>query len=869
MLRRYILCLSMVALSSAAAFGGKKMPAKDQNMAAGESRSIPANVELFTLDNGLEVLLVQKPGLPMTGVNTVVCVGSAYETFATSGMSHMLEHLLFNGTDSLTQRQLYDAADALGAYNNANTSDYYTNFMMVAPRDNFYAAMRLQAAMLFRSTLPEEKFAKEKGIVMEEIAKSLGRPSTIAERNTRATLYAGHALALPTLGTYETIRNMQRDDVYGFYKRYYAPNNMRLSVIGDFDRLTMRKAIEQYYGGYAPVAIELPDDDYGPAAFQPLPTQRSPLRQISHRFHPGANLRLQLFSTLPEGGENAAALLTAKLEMLAGELQDDLKAAAFTNVHSVSLQLRSSPVAMFLTTDIALAHDSAATEMADFVEEWLRQQDYRVAAAELNNTISQTTTAFLQNLEKPHMFGIYHAETIATRGFSALLDQFRGQHLQQGAQWLTGIRPQALRLAILHHPQPSLTTEADTNAVATRFIASDGQRPDLIIRRLPDSELLAIHLLIGNKFGLEQKYGTGAAAVWHRAFKDHFESVLNEENNSQFGVVLTANDNPFIPMDDIYMHPDFAYIRVEGLQQYRREIIALLSGEILNFRLTEDAFNKANKGSAMAAMRRREDKAQTTFQKVRSEIVWQQSEREYSKLDYASCLAFGKSYFSPANMTISVVADAPVATIERDFAALSATPSDSLAGLASWQKNLRMPAQAKDTSISIGGEQTWLFYGYTREISPEDIPALTVLSLLLNDAIVFDIREKRGLAYRMGAGIRINAGRALFYIDQASKPENRAELQRLYPTFFSRDFLGEITQDRVQRAVNQHLGRMQFRRLSSINQGFYLGRSQYLHGDYRRDEEALAALAAVTAADVESAAERYLQAENVQQIVVE
>jgi predicted Zn-dependent peptidase len=146
---------------------------------------------------------------------------------------------------------------------------------------------------------------------------------------------------------------------------------------------------------------------------------------------------------------------------------------------------------------------------------------------------------------------------------------------------------------------------------------------------------------------------------------------------------------------------------------------------------------------------------------------------------------------------------------------------------------------------------------------------LTVLSLLLNDAIVFDIREKRGLAYRMGAGIRINAGRALFYIDQASKPENRAELQRLYPTFFSRDFLGEITQDRVQRAVNQHLGRMQFRRLSSINQGFYLGRSQYLHGDYRRDEEALAALAAVTAADVESAAERYLQAENVQQIVVE
>ncbi|MCK4895120.1 MAG: insulinase family protein, partial [Calditrichia bacterium] len=71
-----------------------------------EAASLPTGVSIHRLDNGMEVLLIRNPGLPMTGANMVVKVGSAYETFATSGMSHMLEHLLFNGTKSRTQKEL-------------------------------------------------------------------------------------------------------------------------------------------------------------------------------------------------------------------------------------------------------------------------------------------------------------------------------------------------------------------------------------------------------------------------------------------------------------------------------------------------------------------------------------------------------------------------------------------------------------------------------------------------------------------------------------------------------------------------------------------------------------------------------------------
>src|SRR3990172_8580073 len=97
------------------------------------------------------------------GVNVVVKVGSAYETFSTSGMSHMLEHLLFNGTTTRSQKQLYDDVDRIGGYNNAHTDNFYTDFMMVTPTENIRKGMEIQADMLFNSTLPVEKFEKEKG----------------------------------------------------------------------------------------------------------------------------------------------------------------------------------------------------------------------------------------------------------------------------------------------------------------------------------------------------------------------------------------------------------------------------------------------------------------------------------------------------------------------------------------------------------------------------------------------------------------------------------------------------------------------------------------------------------------------------------
>ncbi|WP_169703462.1 M16 family metallopeptidase, partial [Candidatus Kuenenia stuttgartensis] len=135
------------------------------------------NAFVFYLDNGMEVILVENHASPMITAFTIVKTGSCNEDASTNGCAHFLEHLLFNGTKSRTQKQLYDEMAFYGGYNNANTTTDYTNFMILMPKEYISQGMDIQADMLFNSILPEEKFEKERGIVIEEIGKWENNPA--------------------------------------------------------------------------------------------------------------------------------------------------------------------------------------------------------------------------------------------------------------------------------------------------------------------------------------------------------------------------------------------------------------------------------------------------------------------------------------------------------------------------------------------------------------------------------------------------------------------------------------------------------------------------------------------------------------------
>ena len=832
---------------------------------------LPEGVSIHQLDNGIQVLLIENPALPMVGVNTIVKVGSAYETFASSGMSHMLEHLLFNGTTTMKQKELYDAVDRIGGYNNASTSEYYTNYMMVTPAEHIDEGMRIQAGMLFDSILPEDKFEKEKGIVLEEIARSLAKPNEQMERNVISVIYKGHALSLPTLGTYETIKGMARDDVNNFYKNYYVPNNMIMSVIGNFKSDKMLDTIKEIYGKARPGVVQLPSIAEWGTGFDKLSQDMGNEMHVYHRFYSGDNTKLQIFYPLPDAPLEYYSLLSISLDKKKENIQAGLDKTFPGIIDGIEFQIRNYKISKCLQVTLVLKDDSEVSGVEKYMETGLRNLDLSLTNEVVMAEAVKANTRFLQNVEKPHMFGIYNAGLIAEYGLEAILASYSGAGYQNAAKLLTGsvIGDVNYSLVILQHPSEQSGGAEEDNAIKTELFEGTVTNADIIVRQNSRSNLLAIHYMIKNKSHFEEKYGKDAAKIWHAAFGERMESTGKQKQIAKYGFTFTVNDNPFIPMDNIYLHPSFGYIRVEGLADDVGGAIGFLNDEMLEFVPTEDEFMNASKAGGMSAMMMGRDKSSEMFDKLYKDLIYADTDSAVApELTYANLLKFGKEYFNPGNMIIAVVSPEPPAEVNKYFSPFyKGDQVEVIEGLAH-QKEFKAITQPEKIDEEGGGEQSHLFYGFVKEVDKQDVPAVQALSLLLKDEIIFDIREKQGMAYRMSAGIDIVKDKALFYIRMSTRPENTDKLVPQFPDFFQPSFADKITAEDLERSVNMYLGRMMFRRLSSINQAYYLSYSYYYDGDINEDQRMLDALKNVTLSEVKSAAVKYLKVDNPVQVVV-
>jgi predicted Zn-dependent peptidase len=834
-----------------------------------EIHPLPKGVSIHQLDNGMYVLLIENPASPMVGVNVAIKVGSAYETFSTSGMSHMLEHLLFNGTTSRDQKQLYDDVDMIGGYNNAHTDNYYTDFMMVTPTENIERGMEIQADMLFNSTLPNEKFEKEKGIVLEEISKSLANSSEQFERNTISVLYSGHALSLPTLGTYSTIQSMKRDDVNLFYKNYYVPNNMVLSVIGNFDTKSMLAIIKEIYGKANPSQVNYIMNPEWATGFQFPQTISDNLDKIYFRFYDGKEKVIQLFYQLPQrGSQEYFELAGLVLDNNKDSLQSLLKSEFKDNIKSVKLGIRLSPIKNYLEAKITLTKDIDLDALAESLSAKLADLSFALPMGIIKFEATKARTEFVKNIEKPHMFGIYNSNAIVQDGIESVLASFSGDEFYNAAKELESMKI-ASKPLILVQATSAKNEKENTDVVSNiKQFKDDATGKNLIVVQNEVSNLLAIHYLVKHKAVYESKYGKDAAKILHDCLDQRLKSPENQKISSQYGFTFTLNDNPMIPMDDIYLHPDFGYLRVEGLADDLPGAINYMNSVLQDFIPTEAEFTMSMERFKDTGMMMGGDKSKKVFDAEYKTMLYEPDNFTQNQpvLTFENLLAFAKEYFQPSNMIISVVSPGSPEMIDTLFNSLNYVAiTDEPAVFTPTFLTKTVPETIDKPG---GGERSYLFYGFVRDIDPKDAPAVQILSLVLSDNIVFDIREKQGMAYHMSAGIEIEQDKALFFINQGTRPQNVDVLVPQYPGFFGMKSVDTLTQNVVEKSINMYLGRMMFRRLSSVNQAFYLGSSEYFFNDYNHDKIFLDALKNVTLTDVKAVANKYMEINNPMTLIV-
>jgi len=676
-----IIVFILIALLVQALPAQEKVSAKEL-----QTLTLPKGVSIYQLDNGMQVLLIENPALPMVGANVIIKVGSAYESFSTSGMSHMLEHLLFNGTTTRKQKQLYDDVDMIGGYNNASTTEFYTNFMMVTPTDNIKKGMEIQADMLFNSTLPNEKFEKEKGIVLEEISKSLINPGEQSERNTLSILYSGHALSLPTLGTYSSIQSMKRDDVNSFYKNYYVPNNMILSVIGNFQTKSMLSMIKEIYGKANSGQVNFDANPQWATGFQ-TPQTADESGKTFYRFYDGEEKFVQVFYQIPQqGSEEYFSLMGIVLEKNKDAIQSAMKTEFGQNIKSVKFSTRLSPLKNYLEVTIMLDKDVELNAVVKSLSAKVAAMNFSLPSLTVESEAPKARTDFVRNIEKPHMFGIYNSSAIVLDGIESVLASFSGNEYFNAAKELEPLKINSKPIVLVQVPSTKDAKENSGVVNNVKQFKDETTGKNLIVVQNEVSNLLAIHYLVKHKAVFESKYGKDAAKILHDCLDQRLKSPDNQKLSSQFGFTFTVNDNPMIPMDDIYLHPDFGYIRVEGLADDLPGAISFMNNVLKDFSPTEAEFKKSvEKFKGMEMMKMGGDKPKKVFDVEYKKLVFEPNQYTQNQpaLTYESLLAFTKEYFQPSNMIISVVSPGSLETINTLFSSMNfvAIKDDPAAGI--------------------------------------------------------------------------------------------------------------------------------------------------------------------------------------------
>ncbi len=207
----------------------------------------------FTLDNGMEVVVVENHRAPVVSHWVWYKVGTADSPPGKSGLPHYLEHLMFRGTERIPPGEFSKIVARLGGTDNAMTSYDFTAYFQNIARDRLATVMEMEADRMVNLRITEDIARTERDVIIEERRQRIdNEPAALLSERLAAVQYLNHPYRLPVIGWLHEIESFTRDDALAFYRRWYAPNNAVLVVVGDITADELRPLAEASYGAIAP-----------------------------------------------------------------------------------------------------------------------------------------------------------------------------------------------------------------------------------------------------------------------------------------------------------------------------------------------------------------------------------------------------------------------------------------------------------------------------------------------------------------------------------------------------------------------------------------------------------------------------------------
>jgi zinc protease len=261
---------------------GKKLPVRHETNTPSFQR--------HTLPNGIVILTKEMHSAPVVSFWVWYRVGGRNEHVGITGVSHWVEHMMFKGTPTMGKGQMDRMVAENGGTFNAFTSYDWTAYFETLPADRLDLAIRIESDRMVNSLFDPDEVASERTVIISEREGSENEPDRLLGEEVLASAFKVHPYGNGIIGWKSDLRTMTREDLYGHYKTYYAPNNATIVVVGDFNTPDILKKLEESFGQYQPS-----EDVPLVRAFEP---QQKGERRATVE-HPGATAQIEIVYHTP------------------------------------------------------------------------------------------------------------------------------------------------------------------------------------------------------------------------------------------------------------------------------------------------------------------------------------------------------------------------------------------------------------------------------------------------------------------------------------------------------------------------------------------------------------------------------------------
>ena len=347
---------------------------------------IAQEISSFSLDNGMDVVVIEDHRAPVVVHMVWYRAGAADEQAGVSGVAHFLEHLLFKATDDLESGELSDTVAANGGSDNAFTSWDYTAYFQRVAADRLELMMTMEADRMRDLRLTLDDIATERDVILEERnTRTENNPDSLFGEQRRAAQYMNHPYSIPIIGWKHEMEKLSLEDALAFYRRYYAPNNAILVVAGDVVPADVLALANKHYGPLAPT-VDLPE-----RARTIEPPQRAERRMtyVDPRVSQPYVIRSYLAPERNKDDQKQAAAMTMLAELLGGngatsvlgnKLQFETQKAIYTSAFYDGMSLDKTTFGLVIVPSegVSLAEGEALldTAISEFIDEGVDAEQF-------------------------------------------------------------------------------------------------------------------------------------------------------------------------------------------------------------------------------------------------------------------------------------------------------------------------------------------------------------------------------------------------------------------------------------------------------------------------------------------------------------